>query len=807
MDVNVGSIHDPKHLPGLAHYLEHMLFLGTEKYPDETEYNQYVKSHGGSQNAYTDQYYTNYHFSISPDYLEGAVDRFSQFFLTPLFSKSAADREINAVDSEFNLRRVEDFRRRYHLWHSTANPEHPHCNFSMGNLETLKTVPESKNIDVRAALLDFHKKWYSSNIMRLVILGKESLDDLQNMVQKKFSDVVDRNVIVPEPGRVAGDVPPFTPRQLKKQLHIVPIQDVQELIFLFPLPPQTRNWRCKPAGCLSHMIGHEGRGSLLSALKKEGLATGLCASSMNDESCCFFIVQISMTPQGAEKKGVDRIGDLVFLYLELLRSNMIQEWLFDELRALADVGFRFREMEEPYDFCRDHAKNLHHYPPELVMGANELFHEFIPEEFRKVLDLLTVENCIMEIDDKKHEAICTSKEYYFGTQYLHEDLDATRADRWSKIQSRSAEETAAAALKEGLRYPEPNLFIPRDITVKPLEVPKASKDAPPRIPERLVFPPDSPAYNKSLVHFKQDDSFFVPKLSVNLHISLPFMAESLRNWMIGRLFFGTVDESLCETLYDAQLAGLSLELSAEVPGEVFIKAYGFSCKLLTLLTFCTEKVGAGGASLIPEHFATVYEMFSKRLANAITYDAAYAQTYRKFDEALVSPYYTLKDQFEMLKTISFEDVQALLASDLLTRGFVEGLIVGNAVSDDARNIVTSIICSLGIKEAAESAKLVERKVVDLSEGGALPGARYRFTALNTNSNDPNNVTMVRLQMGDLPFKDRCITRLVVHCISQPFFDMLRTEQQLGYVVQAYNTMMSQTSGIRLYPCVCCAISM
>ena len=53
MDVSVGHAFDPAELPGLAHFLEHMLFLGTEKYPDEDAYQQYLSRHGGSSNAYT----------------------------------------------------------------------------------------------------------------------------------------------------------------------------------------------------------------------------------------------------------------------------------------------------------------------------------------------------------------------------------------------------------------------------------------------------------------------------------------------------------------------------------------------------------------------------------------------------------------------------------------------------------------------------------------------------------------------------------------------------------------------------------
>lgn len=85
MNVNVGAFSDPDDIPGLAHFLEHMLFMGTEKYPKESEYTEYLTSHGGVSNAYTAADHTNYYFNVEPSHLAGALDRYK------------ADRAPNAV--------------------------------------------------------------------------------------------------------------------------------------------------------------------------------------------------------------------------------------------------------------------------------------------------------------------------------------------------------------------------------------------------------------------------------------------------------------------------------------------------------------------------------------------------------------------------------------------------------------------------------------------------------------------------------------------------------------------------------------
>jgi insulysin len=103
MDVNVGFALDPKPYYGTAHFLEHMLFQGSKKYPSEKEYFEYMKQNGGMCNAYTWLNNTNYHFECSNTALEGGLDRLAQFFIEPLMGEDNTEREMKAIDSEYNM--------------------------------------------------------------------------------------------------------------------------------------------------------------------------------------------------------------------------------------------------------------------------------------------------------------------------------------------------------------------------------------------------------------------------------------------------------------------------------------------------------------------------------------------------------------------------------------------------------------------------------------------------------------------------------------------------------------------------------
>lgn len=123
LSVGTGSFSDPDDTQGLAHFLEHMLFLGTHKYPSETEYDNYISSHGGRNNAYTASEETCFYFSILPDALEGALDRFAQFFISPLLSESSTGREMHAVDAEHSKNLLRDGWRGEAVLSALADPQ------------------------------------------------------------------------------------------------------------------------------------------------------------------------------------------------------------------------------------------------------------------------------------------------------------------------------------------------------------------------------------------------------------------------------------------------------------------------------------------------------------------------------------------------------------------------------------------------------------------------------------------------------------------------------------------------------------
>ena len=97
--------------------------------------------------------------------------RFAQFFISPLFLKSSIDRELLAVNSEFESKLAQDDRRIAYVERATSDPGHPFSKFTTGNLESLRTTPARLGVDIREVLLKFYETNYSANRMSLAVLG------------------------------------------------------------------------------------------------------------------------------------------------------------------------------------------------------------------------------------------------------------------------------------------------------------------------------------------------------------------------------------------------------------------------------------------------------------------------------------------------------------------------------------------------------------------------------------------------------------------------------------------------------------
>lgn len=151
--------------------------MGSEKYPNENGFEEFIQKSGGFCNADTGYEETTFYFRIREQFLDEALDRFSNLFKAPLLLKDSMIREREAVDSEYSAKKNGEASRRHQILALLSQAEHPFRKFICGNLKTLK---ENVDDDVLFSKVhDFHRRHYSAHRMYVCVQSKQSLDGLQ----------------------------------------------------------------------------------------------------------------------------------------------------------------------------------------------------------------------------------------------------------------------------------------------------------------------------------------------------------------------------------------------------------------------------------------------------------------------------------------------------------------------------------------------------------------------------------------------------------------------------------------------------
>jgi insulysin len=722
--VGVGNLSDPPERQGLAHYLEHMLFLGTEKYPSVEEFAQFLRRNGGYNNAYTARDRTNYHLEIRPDAFEGAIDRFAQFFIAPKFTPEFNEREVNAVNSEFQKNLENDGWREFALRNSVYRPGHPARNFNIGSSETLKGT-------TREELLAFHRRYYSANRMTLALTGPSSLDRLEALARTHFSPVPDLQR--PELRYPADYLPPKAALRL---LRMEPVQDLRRLTLSFPLPDLRAQAGSKPAELVAFVLGHEGAGSLLAALKAEGLATGLSVGADADTpDYGSFDVSVNLTPQGLVQ--YERVLASVFAAINQLRRSGIPPYLFNERQTMAELDERFRDKGEGANLATALANQLMDYPIEVAERVPYLWLREDPAAVQKLLALLRPDNLLVTLVAK---GLPVDKvEPTFGTRYSYvEDTGPA----WAAL----AQPVAVAAI--GL--PPPNPFVPRNTGILPIE------------PARLI---DEPTLS---LYYAQDTEFARPMLAHVMRLRLPRGLASARNATLLRFYEACVKESLNETTYAAAAAGLRFDFSASLEGIQF-SVDGYDASAGRLLDQVLS--GLRDCTLTAERYAALKDRLLRELSAFDRVDA-YVTLQESRRRAVREFYFRPDEMLPLARELTLAQVQDF-ARTVYARGKLEALSYGNLGPADA--VATARRVAAVLRPAPVPASdLLQRRLLVLPPGQALRTSE----TLQVN----NSAFRREWLLGTDTPEMRAATLALAAFIGPPIYSELRTRQQLGYIV-------------------------
>ena len=404
---------------------------------------------------------------------------------------------------------------------------------------------------------------------------------------------------------------------------------MRRIDFSWFVPSLQEHHRCRPAEYVAHLLGHEGAGSCLAALKAAGLATDLSAGLQEDTSAAAeFAVSVDLTPRGASE--LDSVVAAVLAFLGFLVRAGPQAWVQEELRGLAALRFKFAESEPEVDYCRRIALSMAQpfYPPEpdAVLSGDHLLSAWRPELVEELLSRLTPSSLLLTVVIAESGAAGDGGdaagpggewqgEPWFDTQFrVCPPLSAERRSLWDEAYAGAGGGPGDAPWAALFALPKPNPYIPTDLSL--LCPPPAggadpsSKPSPPSLLEST---------QSGCVFCLPDSRFFAPKGVVALEIGTPGASASIERRLLGELAAKVCAELLNEESYSASLGGLGLEIFATPRGWA-LQVDGFSHKMAQLGVRACETLASlatrGDDAEVGEAFSRVLQQYELGLSNA-----------------------------------------------------------------------------------------------------------------------------------------------------------------------------------------------
>lgn len=732
----------------MAHFLEHMVFMGSEKYPQENSFDKFIQQSGGSDNAATDAENTVFYFECLEKHFEEALDRFSQFFKAPLMKRDAMARETEAIDSEFQLAVPSDSCRMRQLLYSLAEKDSPVNSFSWGNFITLKHNVDQDYLYEQAH--EFRQRHYSAHRMALAVQACLPMEQLLQYVLDNFSGITNNGL---PPTQFAEFRNVFNTPGFNRLYHVVPMKDLCMVNITWAFPSLLKKYRSRSQNIISSLIGDEGKGSLLSYLKKHNWAVSTCTGSEetgfeHNSMYTLFTVEVSLTEEGYSH--INEVIEAIFSYLKLLRENGIERRIFEEMQKIADISFKYAEDESAINYVSELCDKMQVFPPEDYITGSELFFEYDPELIQTLLEEMVPEKAnIMLVKKQPQNTVNHYRtEKWFGTKFDVQDIPKEWMNQWQNC-----------PVKPELALPSPNTFITSDFAL----LPDISNN--PEYPRRIMESPLVELWHRRDMHFKLPVAHYYFQLISSLSLN------DCKSTCMLDAFIELLTIEMSEELYPAITANLAFTSEA-YEGDLLIKVWGFNEKLPYLLSIIVKYINGLSGRITENVFDAIKDKRLKCYYNMSLKPSVVAKELRL--NLLVDKQWDSTERYNTMLGVSFNDI-ITFSQTYFKSLYVKVLVQGNVNETTAVSTVQCFINELAYSELPKQL-LPKYHVVRLEKGERCCRTK------NLCKSDPNSVITNYYQSDHLTIKNSAMLDIIMMIIEEPLFDTLRTKEQLGYHV-------------------------
>lgn len=742
LSVSVGYMHDT--IPGIAHFLEHMLFMGSDKYEDEGLFQKYITSHGGLTNAYTAHDHTCYYFTIQHNAFKTALHMFSYFFINALLKQDVVDREIIAVSSEHDKNKNDDNWRSSDLLRYVTISDHGFAKFGTGNEKTLRIKNIHKHVK------DFYDNYYSSDKMTLIILTKDNIDSTKKMIHEMFSEVKLKNDNMIN-SRINGDI-----LHSKKMIQMVPQQDKNILNIYWNTLSFKDSPNCNPKYFLMHLLGHEGHKSLNESLINLGLISNMFCGEVdivNDRS--IFTMSFELTPDGQNK--LDLIMHYMYNYINIIKKSVDSKHmndLYNEYKKFNILDFEYDHEMSAEQYVLYLIRKIQSYdlkPTDyLIYPASINEYEKIKENLILMIDSLNFNNSIIMNISREHKNKTTSTAEYYGTEFNIIDFNYHKNND--------------IELQELLSLPILNKYVPTNVNL-------IADNEVTIIPQQIL--------SDKIISFYVSNKKIsdVPKIRITAYIDVPIMMTNSKVNVACFVYIASIIGMINSELYMCNTAGYYIDIHFK-DNKLCISVYGYSDKIYDVCEFLVT-------SLINSNINnTIFESaqwFRKTADINEQFMAPYGRINILFKKKTIKKYYDYYDRLEIIDDITkYDCIESF--KYILTYTNVTLLIAGNVTKELAVKI-TRLFENFASNNKYKLSILDEDIMKDIVTNEKI------LKHYSENGNEHNNAVGYYIFLDKIKagFTENwninlCLNNILHSIIGDKYFDQLRTKEGFGYVV-------------------------
>jgi len=743
ISVEMGHFSDPDECQGLSHLMEHMLFAGSQNYPNGNFLNQLLNTHGGFVNAWTSTESCNFHFDCPVNQFSRALDVLIDMLTQPMLSIDGISQEVDAIDAEFSMRKQDDVRRLYDVHKQTCNPNHPFSRFSVGNKAILTQFTKTQ---LQHKLRKHHQCYFNAKKIKACFVLPQTMANVEliTFIESKLVTFRPSNVTT-----IPKKYPSlYLPQQKGCLIEVKPYKFAQNLMLTFCLPNVSQYYRSKPILLVTHLIEDGSENTLQHDLKRMGFILDLIASDgIKGDNFQDININLRLTQHGLAN--TKEIIQLIMQWFDFLRQSGIEEWRFEEKAQQLALQVEHAILPSGIDVAVMLSSKLHKLTLQQALEYDVVMDNFDVAVFEQFLAYFTVQN--LRVFCINSQAFCDQKTTQYKVPFSLRKLNFDIKKNTSL----------------SLKLPPKNPFMSDNFELVARELQSTEI----KTFKNFDF----------LLKFSQNHQFKTPKGDCYLSLENPDMIGSARNIAIKRVWIGCLNEELNEVYNGAEMAGIHFRLYAH-QGGMTLHTSGFSERQLEL---CEEILSfIQQLSIKPAIFSAVKEKLALSLKNTLL-NKPINQLFANVNILLQENTFSQESILAEIETLSLTELH-LQAIAYFKKIHLEGLAVGNWTMVQIEAFHTNVVACVKDMDKILKSK---RNIAQITD---------RKLCIQHSQSQQEHATVLYFQSPSNNNASRGLYIAIEKLLSPIFFDELRNKRNLGYLVGCGYFPVNKRPGLAVY---------